>query len=64
MEVVFRVKALLRRYEIFNEDTIQLNSTHMNRKNFEVKCEEQSILLPLKEFGLLVQLASHPNRTF
>lgn len=63
-EVVFRVKALLRRYEIFNEDTIQLNSTYINRKNFEVKCEKQSILLPLKEFELLVQLASHPNRTF
>lgn len=63
-EVLFRVKALLRRYEILNADIIQLNHTVINRKNFEVRCDNQTILLPLKEFELFAQLASHPNRTF
>ncbi|MCZ2970782.1 winged helix-turn-helix domain-containing protein, partial [Acinetobacter baumannii] len=36
----------------------------IDRKGVEVKCNGQTILLPLKEFELLSQLASYPGRTF
>lgn len=63
-EVLFRMKALLRRYEKVNANIIQLGETTIDRKSFEVRCKEQTILLPLKEFELLSQLASYPGRIF
>ncbi|MDM5155397.1 response regulator transcription factor [Bacillus sp. DX1.1] len=63
-EVIFRMKALLRRYQMLSADVITLHGTTIDRKSFEVKCNEQTILLPLKEFELLSQLASYPGRIF
>ncbi|WP_369903290.1 response regulator transcription factor [Bacillus manliponensis] len=63
-EVLFRMKALLRRYEKVNANIIQVGDTTIDRKSFEVKCKNQTILLPLKEFELLSQLASYPGRIF
>ncbi|WP_242222608.1 response regulator transcription factor [Bacillus cereus group sp. BfR-BA-01380] len=63
-EVLFRMKALLRRYQMLSADVIQLHGTTIDRKSYEVRCHEQTILLPLKEFELLSQLASYPGRTF
>lgn len=63
-EVIFRMKALLRRYQMLSADIITLHGTIIDRKGFEVKCNGQTILLPLKEFELLSQLASYPGRTF
>ncbi|PGZ98606.1 DNA-binding response regulator [Bacillus pseudomycoides] len=63
-EVLFRMKALLRRYQMLNADIIQLHGTIIDRKSYEVRCHEQTILLPLKEFELLSQLASYPGRIF
>lgn len=58
-ELLFRVKALLRRYPEKNKDTIQVGSMIIDRKSFEVRLFDQTLLLPLKEFELLVYLASH-----
>lgn len=63
-EVLFRVKALLRRYQMVHSDLIVLHQTIIDRKRYEVRCNGNSIILPLKEFELLSQLASYPNRVF
>ncbi|WP_416829070.1 response regulator transcription factor [Ectobacillus polymachus] len=63
-ELLFRVKALLRRYQIVSSDNIVLKNTIIDRKSYEVKSNGSTIMLPLKEFELLVQLASYPGRTF
>lgn len=63
-EVLFRIKALLRRFQMTNEQIIQLGNTIINRKNYEVQSHGKTIILPLKEFELLAQLASYPDRIF
>jgi two-component system, OmpR family, response regulator len=64
LELVARVKALLKRYRIAASQTIQIGELTMNRKTFEVKVNGESMTLPLKEFELLFKLASYPGRTF
>ena len=64
LELVARVKALLKRYRIATSQTIQIGGLLMDRKTFEVTVNGESLTLPLKEFELLFKLASHPGRTF
>jgi two-component system OmpR family response regulator len=63
LELVVRVKALLKRYRIAASQTIQLAELVMDRKTFEVTADGESITLPLKEFELLFKLASYPGKT-
>ncbi|HLR09403.1 MAG TPA: response regulator transcription factor [Bacillota bacterium] len=63
-EVLFRIKALLRRFQMTNEDVIHIGHTTINRISYEVKANGKTTILPLKEFELLAQLANYPNRTF
>lgn len=63
-EVLFRIKALLRRFQMINEEKIQIGNVIINRKSYEVEAEGKTIILPLKEFELLTQLASYPDRIF
>jgi len=63
LELVVRVKALLKRYKIAASQTIQLAELVMDRKTFEVKADGENITLPLKEFELLFKLASYPGKT-
>ena len=63
-ELIYRMKALFRRYDQNIDDVIQLHETTINKKSYEVKIGEQSFLLPLKEFELLFLLASHPGQVF
>lgn len=63
-ELLFRIKALLRRYQVASTDLIKLDQTSIDRKAYEVKVGQETIKLPLKEFELLAQLASHPGRIF
>jgi two-component system, OmpR family, response regulator len=64
LELVARVKALLKRYRIATSQSIQIGELHMDRKTFEVTVYGESLTLPLKEFELLFKLASYPGRTF
>lgn len=64
LELVARVKALLKRYQISLSQTIQLGSLTLNKKTYEVIVAGESNILPLKEFELLFLLASYPNQTF
>src|SRR5436853_7042212 len=60
LELVARVKALLKRYRIATSQTIQIGALLMDRKTFEVTVRGESLTLPLKEFELLFKLASYP----
>src|SRR6266487_3495890 len=64
LELVARVKALLKRYRIATSQTIHIGGLLMDRKTFEVAVHGASVTLPRKEFELLFKLASYPGRTF
>jgi two-component system, OmpR family, response regulator len=64
LELVARVKALLKRYQIATAQTVQIGELLMNHKTFQVTAGGQSLTLPLKEFELLFKLASLPGKTF
>lgn len=63
-ELLYRIKALLRRYQMVSKQVIVMNRTIIDRISHVVKIGEEVIHLPLKEFELLAQLASFPDRTF
>jgi len=64
-ELLFRVKALLRRYENEPDDSaIKIGNTIINKKSYEVQIGDRIVLLPLKEFELLHVLASSPMQVF
>ena len=63
-EVLFRIQALLRRYQMVSAKKIHLNDTVIDRKSYEVHCNGKLLMLPMKEFELLSQLASYPDRIF
>lgn len=63
-EIIFRIKALLRRFHMISEETIDIGHTVIDRKSYAVQSKGQTVILPLKEFELLAQLASHPERIF
>ncbi len=63
-ELLFRIKALLRRYRMVNSESISLNQTVIDRKSYEVRIMGNTLLLPLKEFELLAQLGSFPDQVF
>jgi two-component system, OmpR family, response regulator len=64
LELVARVKALLKRYRIATSQTIQIGELRMDRKTYEVMVHGESLALPRKEFELLFKLAGSPGRTF
>lgn len=63
-ELLFRIRALLRRYKKQSDTIIQIGSVTISKKSYEVQIGSQIILLPLKEFELLFFLASHSGQVF
>ncbi|WJE15014.1 response regulator transcription factor [Halobacillus sp. ACCC02827] len=61
-ELVFRIRAVLRRYDKPADLVVRAGDIIIDRKNYEVAIGRQHLLLPLKEFELLSLLASRPNR--
>jgi two-component system OmpR family response regulator len=64
LELVARVKALLKRYRIEASQKIQIGELTIDQKTFQVTVDGESLTLPLKEFELPFKLASYPGRTF
>jgi two-component system, OmpR family, response regulator len=64
LELVARVKALLKRYRIAASQTIQVGELAMDRKTYDVTLRGVQLTLPRKEFELLFKLAGYPGRTF
>jgi DNA-binding response OmpR family regulator len=63
LEMVMRVKALLKRYRIAMSQTVQVGELFMNRKTYEITVRGENLTLPLKEFELLFKLASYHGKT-
>lgn len=64
LELVMRVKALLKRYQIATSQIVEVGMITMDRKSYQIKSKNQILTLPLKEFELLFKLAASPGRTF
>jgi two-component system, OmpR family, response regulator len=63
-ELIVRVKALLRRYNIVSSDKIQIGMVTIDRASYTVSAKGERIDIPMKEFELLFKLASSPDKTF
>ncbi|NOU97244.1 response regulator [Paenibacillus sp. LMG 31456] len=64
IELVIRVKALLKRYKIESPQSVQCGAVELNRQHFEVISRGVHLTIPLKEFELLYMLASYPGQIF
>ena len=64
IELVMRVKALLRRYHIQSAKNLSIGLFKMDAESFEVALGKEKISLPKKEFELLFKLASTPGKIF
>jgi two-component system, OmpR family, response regulator len=61
-ELLFRVQVVLRRYERSMRDEIVMGNTSINRKTFEVIINQETLILPLKEFEILYTLMGRANK--
>ncbi|TVY02213.1 response regulator transcription factor [Cohnella terricola] len=64
VELVARVKALLKRYRISVSQIVTIGSIQLNRQTYSLQVEDGSLTLPMKEFELLFKMASYPGKTF
>jgi two-component system, OmpR family, response regulator len=66
MELVVRVKALLKRYRISASQMIAVGGVVLDRLAYQVihKDTDEAVTIPLKEFELMYKLASHPGQLF
>ncbi|WP_270172615.1 response regulator transcription factor [Paenibacillus sp. SYP-B4298] len=65
MELVLRVKALLKRYLISISELVMLGGITLDKTSYLVRYKDgRSESIPLKEFELLLMLASHPGILF
>lgn len=63
-ELLFRVRAILRRFQKLERSHTKLSNMLIDRQTFEVKVGGQVLLLPLKEFELLSILCGRPDIVF
>ena len=63
-ELLFRVRAILRRFQKHERGVMKIANMTIDRETFEVRVGEQGLLLPLKEFELLSILCSRPEVVF
>jgi two-component system, OmpR family, response regulator len=66
LELVMRVKALLRRSKINSSNMIQLGRIVLDKQSYQILFRDRGteISIPLKEFELLYTLASYPGQLF
>ncbi|MFD3155535.1 response regulator transcription factor [Haloimpatiens sp. FM7330] len=65
-EMLARVKAVLRRYNVdnINKEVLSFDNLTVDINSYKVIYKEQDIKMPPKEFELLYYLASNKNRVF
>jgi two-component system, OmpR family, response regulator len=61
-ELLFRVAVVLRRYGRAMESVLKVGNVKINRNDYEVIINDETILFPLKEFELLTMLANRANK--
>lgn len=64
VELIVRVKSILKRYRISLSQTVEVGNVWMNRNTYELVYQGENITLRLKEFDLLFKLAGYPGKTF
>ena len=64
MELVVRVRALLRRYKIAASQTVKIGALVLNRNSYTVNSNGIATDIPMKEFELLFKLGAYPGKTF
>ncbi|MBN6187550.1 response regulator transcription factor [Aneurinibacillus sp. BA2021] len=65
VELVLRVKALLKRYRISTSNIIKLGNISLDRSSYQVIYSDGStVTLPMKEFELLYKLGSYTGQLF
>jgi two-component system, OmpR family, response regulator len=64
LEMLFRIKALLRRAQIVNEHKLTIGDTTLDYNTLTITHGKTIITLPQKEFYLLFKLTSYPNMIF
>lgn len=64
IELIARVKALLRRANINDSQVITIGKLSIDKNSYMVKTKLENYTLPPKEFELLFTLASMPGKTF
>jgi DNA-binding response OmpR family regulator len=64
LEIVARVKALLKRYRIESSQTVRIGELIMDQKTYQVSVNGESLTLPLKEFELLFRLWLRSTQPF
>lgn len=63
-ELLFRVQAILRRYDKSVDTLINIGPMTINQQNYDVTVGDKTLFLPLKEFELLTVLASRTDHVF
>lgn len=63
-ELVLRIRAILRRYNISNARQLRIGDTILDYASLEVRTPGKTLTLPQKEFYLLFLLLSYPGRIF
>ena len=64
MELLLRIKALLRRSQIINEHKLRIGNIVLDHDSLSVSKNGQLQILPQKEFYLLYTLLSSPEKVF
>ncbi len=64
MELVVRVKALLKRYHIAAAQAVQIGLLTLDKNSYSVTADGVQSDIPMKEFELLFKLGGSPGRTF
>ncbi|RUS47300.1 response regulator transcription factor [Cohnella sp. AR92] len=63
-ELLYRIKALLRRYKLVSAEQIQIGALLIDRRSYEIRVRGETRTIPLREFELLAQFASQPGRIY
>lgn len=63
-ELVLRVHALLRRAKIRQEKKLVIGGAELNYDNYSVNIDNETLVLPQKEFQILFKLLSYPDTIF
>lgn len=63
-ELILRVNALLRRYNIENSKQLRVGNLVMNSDSMEATIDNNEIAMTTREFNILYKLLSYPSKTF
>lgn len=63
-ELMFRIKAVLKRYNVNINNAVSIGNLTLNQSYLEIQSSSKSMNLPNKEFQLLFLLASNPRQVF